>query len=144
MMRKQTLTKEQRTALQELRTALQLRDEQTVKRITKALTTKEYHIEIKDTTACVLFVLDKNNNTVFNVYDLFRIQFTTKQAQKYSDKLLADNRFFEHTYKNKTFISAYAVDEKSFIELCKFCYKVVTESQVTTVKKTEQTEKKAN
>lgn len=144
MMRKQTLTKEQRTALTELRQKLQLRDEKTVKRLERALNTKEFHIEIKDTTACTLFVLDKNENTVFNVYDLFRIQFTTKQAQKYRDKLLADNRFFEHIYKNKSFISAYAVDEKSFIELCKFCYKVVIESQMTTVVKKEQTEKKAN
>lgn len=108
--------------------------------IEKRLNTDNMHVVFKDTTSCVLFVVDANNNTVFNVYDTFRIQFTTKQVAKYRDALLANEKFAVRMYKQKEFIEARSASMKEFFENARFAYDVVLNAQRTTVEKVEDTQ----
>ena len=99
-------------------------------------------VELRDTTSCVLFVRDEHNNVLFNVYDTFRIQFTTQQAKKYANELLKDSRFYTFDYNQKQFISAKSKDVNDFIDLCKYCYKAIdTSEKATTKTKATATEK---
>lgn len=101
----------------------------------------KYSVVLKDTTSCVLFVVDEHEHTVFNVYDTFRIQFTTAQAKKYKSELLKDKRFYTHVYKNNEFISAKSKDINDFIDLCKYCYKAIETSEKSASKRTSASKK---
>ena len=128
-------------SLKDYKIKLQECDNETVNETEKALNTKNFHIELRDTTSCIMFVRDANNHTVFNVYDNFRIQFTKVNADKYEKELLKDNRFYTHIYKHERFISAKAKDVKDFINLCEYCYKCIAQYEKETVKATEKTTK---
>ena len=107
----------------------------------KALNTENYHIVLKDTTSCVMFIVDEHNNTVFNVYDTFRIQFTTSQAKKYKSELLKNKQFATLMYKQNEFISAKSKDISNFIELVHYCYKAIDASEKSASKHTSASKK---
>lgn len=98
-------------------------------------------VELRDTTNCIMFVRDEHNNVLFNVYDTFRLQFTTQQAKKYASELLKDSRFYTFDYKQKQFISAKSKDINDFIDLCKYCYKAIDASEKATTTATKQEQK---
>ena len=119
-------------------------DKATVKNLIDAIQDEKHIVELRNTTNCILFVRDEHSNVLFNVYDTFRLQFTTQQAKKYKSELLKDDRFYTFTYKQKEFISAKSKDINDFIDLCKYCYKAIdaSEKASTTVTKQEQKVKK--
>ena len=86
----------------------------------------DFLVVCKDTTSCALFIVDNNKNTVCNVYDCLRIQFTTVQARKYKEALLADKqkRFYTHVYKNNEFISCKCSTYDEFVSAMQFVYTV--------------------
>lgn len=102
---------------------------------------EKHIVELRDTTSCIMFVRDEYNNVLFNVYDTFRIQFTTTQAKKYASELLKDSRFYTFDYKQKQFISAKSKDVNDFIDLCKYCYKAIDASEKASAKTTSATKK---
>ena len=115
-------------------------DKALVKQIRDAIQHDDFIVVCKDTTACALFIVDNNKNTVCNVYDCLRIQFTTVQARKYKDTLLADSekRFYTHVYKNNEFISCKCDSFDSFVSAMNFVYTVYMNSKQTATA-TEQT-----
>ena len=116
-------------------------DKAIVKNLIDAIQDEKHKIELRDTTNCIMFVRDEHNNVLFNVYDNFRIQFTTQQAKKYASELLKDDRFYTFTYKQKEFISAKSKDINDFIDLCKYCYKAIDASEKATTTATKQEQK---
>lgn len=98
----------------------------------------DFHVVCKDTTSCALFIVDNNKNTVCNVYDCMRIQFTTVQARKYKNALLADSRFYTHLYKNNEFISCKCATYSDFVSAMQYVYSVYINSKQTATA-TEQT-----
>ena len=106
-----------------------------VNELKSAIQHDDFNVVCKDTTACALFIVDDNKNTVCNVYDCLRIQFTTVQARKYRDALLTDSRFFTHLYKNNEFISCKCSTFDDFVSAMNFVYSVYVDSkkQSTTV-----------
>lgn len=106
-----------------------------VNELTSAIQHDDFHVVCKDTTACALFIVDDNNNTVCNVYDCMRIQFTTVQARKHKDALLSDSRFYAHLYKNNEFISCKCSTFDEFVSAMQYVYTVYIDSkkQSTTV-----------
>ena len=113
-------------------------DKALVKQIREAIQHDDFIVVCKDTTACALFIVDNNKNTVCNVYDCLRIQFTTVQARKYKDALLADSRFYTHLYKNNEFISCKCDSFDSFVSAMNYVYTVYMNSKQTATA-TEQT-----
>lgn len=124
--------------LKELKLKLQELNETIVDAIESELNNEKFHIELRDTTSCIMFIRDVNNNVVFNVYDNFRLQFTKVNADKYESELLKDERFYTFTYKNQRFISAKAKDTNDFINLCKYAYKCIENYQKALAKATEK------
>lgn len=112
-----------------------------LKELLSQIQDEKHVIELRDTTSCILFVRDEHNNVLFNVYDTFRIQFTTVQAKKYATELLKDERFYTFNYKQKEFISAKSKDINDFIDLCKYCYKAIDASEKASAKTTSATKK---
>lgn len=109
-----------------------------VNELTSAIQHDDFHVVCKDTTSCALFIVDNNKNTVCNVYDCLRIQFTTVQARKYRDALLTDSRFYTHLYKNNEFISCKCSTYDDFVSAMQFVYTVYMNSKQTATA-TEQT-----
>ena len=116
-------------------------DKAIVKNLIDAIQDDKHIVELRNTTNCIMFVRDEHKNVLFNVYDSFRIQFTTQQAKKYKDALLKDDRFYTFTYKQKEFISAKSKDINDFIDLCKYCYKAIDTSEKATTTATKQEQK---
>lgn len=112
-----------------------------VNALINAIQDEKHIVELRDTTSCIMFIRDEHNNVLFNVYDSFRIQFTTIQAKKYEKELLKDSRFYTFDYKQKTFISAKSKDVNDFIDLCKYCYKAIDASEKASAKTTSATKK---
>ena len=114
-------------------------DKKLSRQLVDAIQHDDFNVVLKDTTACCLFIVDDNKNTVCNVYDCLRIQFTTVQARKYHDALLADSekRFFTHVYKNNEFISCKCSDFDSFVSAMNFVYSVYTDSKKQSATATE-------
>lgn len=100
-------------------------------KLASAVETEDFNVVFKDTTACALFIVDDNKNTVCNVYDCMRIQFTTVQARKYKDALLADSRFYTHIYKNNEFISCKCSTFDEFVSAMQYVNKVYKEAKQT-------------
>ena len=125
--------------LSELKNDLQTLEESTVNALESVLNNEKYHVEISESNS-IMMTKDTNNNTLFSVYDNFRVQFTKMNADKYESELLKDERFYTHMYKNKRFISAKAKDTKDFIDICLYCYKVA-DKYAENVKKATVTKK---
>lgn len=117
------------------------------KRLTDEIVSKvqrdDFTVVFKDSTSCALFIVDANKNTVCNVYDCMRIQFTTQQARKYHDALLADKRFYTHYYKQNEFISCKCSSIEEFYNAMQYVYSVYINAKSTTVKSTAKSTAKA-
>lgn len=107
-----------------------------VKQLIKDVEKDNFKIVCKDTTLCSFFIVDNNKNTVCNVYDTMRIQFTTTQAKKYKELLFKDSkkRFYTQTYHKNEFISCKCTTYDELIDAFKFIYE-----KVYTVQSTEKT-----
>lgn len=120
-------------------------DAKIVKQLKKDIEHKNFNVVCKDSTSCAFFIVDDNKNTVCNVYDTLRIQFTTVQAKKYRDALMNDSkkRFYEHIYHNNAFISCKCSTYAELLDAFNFIYNNVYNVKAT-VTEQKATDKKAS
>lgn len=118
-------------------------DAKIVKQLKKDIEHKNFNVVCKDSTSCAFFIVDDNKNTVCNVYDTLRIQFTTVQAKKYRDALMKDskNRFYEHIYHNNAFISCKCSTYTELLDAFTFIYNNVYNVKATVTENTTQAKK---